>query len=134
MHMHKTKGKAKSKAEQKKELVAMIEESVPDIIESLLSIVKKSKSDKDRIQAAQVLLDRCFGRPHNSVQVNHNQPIDSTAIMSALADQARGVLIDVDDNGVQRLMITPGKQLESRTVFDVKTLQSDDFESEDNQM
>ena len=132
--MHKTKGKAKSKAEQKKELVAMIEESVPDIIESLLSIVKKSKSDKDRIQAAQVLLDRCFGRPHNSIRVDHNQPIDSTAIMSALADQARGVLIDVDDNGVQRLMITPGKQLESRTVFDVKTLQSDDFESEDNQM
>ena len=132
--MHKTKGKAKTKAEQKKELVAMIEESVPDIIESLLGIVKKSKSDKDRIQAAVVLLDRCFGRPHNSVQVNHNQPIDSTAIMSALADQARGVLIDVDDNGVQRLMITPGKQLDSRTVFDVKTLQSDDFESEDNQM
>ena len=134
MHMHKAKGKAKSKVEQKKELVAMIEESVPDIIESLLGIVKKSKSDKDRIQAAQVLLDRCFGRPHNSVQVNHNQPIDSTAIMSALADQARGVLIDVDDNGVQRLMITPGKQLDSRTVFDVKTLQSDDFESENSQM
>ena len=132
--MHKTKSKAKSKAEQKKELVAMIEESVPDIIESLLGIVKKSKSDKDRISAATVLLDRCFGRPHNSVQVNHNQPIDSTAIMSALADQARGVLIDVDDNGVQRLMITPGKQLDSRTVFDVETLQSDDFESEDNQM
>ena len=132
--MHKTKGKAKSKAEQKKELVAMIEESVPDILESLLSIVKKSRSDKDRISAATVLLDRCFGRPHNSVQVNHNQPIDSTAIMSALADQARGVLIDVDDNGVQRLMITPGKQLDSRTVFDVETLQSDDFESEDNQM
>ena len=113
MHMHKTKSKAKSKVEQKKELIAMIEESVPDIIESLLGIVKMSKSDKDRIQAAQVLLDRCFGRPHNSVQVNHNQPIDSTAIMSALADQARGVLIDVDDNGVQRLMITPGKQLDS---------------------
>ena len=129
MHMHKTKSKAKSKAEQKKELVAMIEESVPDIIESLLGIVRKSKSDKDRIQAAQVLLDRCFGRPHNSVQVNHNQPIDSTAIMSALADQARGVLIDVDNNGVQRLMITPGKQLDSRTVFDVETLQSEDFES-----
>ena len=36
--MHKTKSKAKSKAEQKKELVAMIEESVPDIIESLLGI------------------------------------------------------------------------------------------------
>ena len=134
MHMHKTKGKAKNKAEQKKELAAMIEESVPDIIESLLGIVKKSKSDKDRIQAAQVLLDRCFGRPHNSVQVNHNQPIDSTAIMSALADQARGVLIDVDDNGVQRLMITPGKQLTEKTVFDVETLQSDDFESDDNQM
>ena len=132
--MHKTKSKAKGKAEQKKELIAMIEESVPDIIESLLGIVQKSNSDKDRIQAAQVLLDRCFGRPHNSVQVNHNQPIDSTAIMSALADQARGVLIDVDDNGVQRLMITPGKQLDSRTVFDVETLQSDDFESEDNQM
>ena len=130
--MHKTKGKAKSKAEQKKELVAMIEGSVPDIIESLLGIVKKSKSDKDRIQAAVVLLDRCFGRPHNSVQVNHNQPIDSTAIMSALADQARGVLIDVDDNGVQRLMITPGKQLDSRTVFDVETLQSDDFEPENS--
>ena len=124
--------KAKNKAEQKKELIAMIEESVPDIIESLLSIVKKSKSDKDRIQAATVLLDRCFGRVHNSVQVNHNQPIDSTAIMSALADQARGVLIDVDDNGVQRLMITPGKQLESRTVFDVETLQSDDFGSENS--
>lgn len=132
--MHKIKSKAKSKAEQRKELVAMIEESVPDIIESLLGIVKKSKSDKDRIQAAQVLLDRCFGRPHNSVQVNHNQPIDSSAIMSALADQARGVLIDVDDNGVQRLMITPGKQLPERTVFDVETLQSDDFEPENNQM
>ena len=130
--MHKIKSKAKTKAEQKKELVAMIEESVPDIIESLLSIVKKSKSDKDRIQAAVVLLDRCFGRPRNSVQVNHNQPIDSAAIMSALADQARGVLIDVDDNGVQRLMITPGKQLESRTVFDVETLQSDDLEAENN--
>ena len=130
--MHKTKGKAKSKAEQKKELVAMIEESVPDILESLLSIVKKSRSDKDRISAATVLLDRCFGRPHNSVQVNHNQPIDSTAIMSALADQARGVLIDVDENGVQRLMITPGKQLDSRTVFDVEPLQSDDFESENS--
>lgn len=130
--MHKTKNKAKGKAEQKKELVAMIEESVPDIIESLISIVKKSKSDKDRIQAAQVLLDRCFGRPHNSVQVNHNQPIDSTAIMSALADQARGVLIDVDDNGVQRLMITPGKQLESRTVFDVEPLQSQEYEAENN--
>ena len=126
--MHKTKSKAKSKAEQKKELIAMIEESVPDIIESLLGIVKKSKSDKDRIQAAVVLLDRCFGRPHNSVQVNHNQPIDSTAIMSALADQARRVLIDVDDNGVQRLMITPGKQLDSRTVFDVETLQLDNSE------
>ena len=49
---------------------------------------------------------------------------------SALADQARGVLIDDDDNGVQRLMITPGKQLDSRTVFDVETLQSDDFVSE----
>lgn len=132
--MHKIKSKAKSKAEQKKELVAMIEESVPDIIESLLGIVKKSKSDKDRIQAAQVLLDRCFGRPHNSVQVNHNQPIDSSAIMSALADQARGVLIDVDDNGVQRLMITPGKQLPEKTVFDVETLQSDDLEAENNQM
>lgn len=132
--MHKIKSKAKSKAEQRKELVAMIEESVPDIIESLLSIVKKSKSDKDRIQAAQVLLDRCFGRPHNSVQVNHNQPIDSSAIMSALADQARGVLIDVDDNGVQRLMITPGKQLPEKTVFDVETLQSDDLEAENNQM
>ena len=58
--MHKIKRKAKTKAEQKKELVAMIEESVPDIIESLLGIVKKSKSDKDRIQAAQVLLDRCY--------------------------------------------------------------------------
>ena len=127
--MHKIKSKAKTKAEQKKELVAMIEESVPGIIESLLSIVKKSKSDKDRIQEAVVLLDRCFGRVHNSVQVNHNQPIDSTAIMSALADQARGVLIDVDDNGVQRLMITPCKQLDSRTVFDVETLQSDDLES-----
>ena len=110
----------------------MIEESVPDIIESLLGIVKKSKSDKDRISAATVLLDRCFGRPHNSVKVNHNQPIDSSAIMSALADQARGVLIDVDDNGVQRLMITPCKQLDSRTVFDVETLQSDDFESENS--
>ncbi len=132
--MHKKKIKAKTKAEQTKELVAMIEESVPDIIESLLSIVKKSKSDKDRIQAAQVLLDRCFGRPRNSVQVNHNQPIDNSAIMSALADQARGVLIDVDDNGVQRLMITPGKQLESRTVFDVETLQYDDLEAENNQM
>ena len=130
--MHKTKSKAKSKAEQKKELVAMIEESVPDIIESLLGIVKKSKSDKDRIHAATVLLDRCFGKPHNSIRVDHNQPIDSTAIMSALADQARGVLIDVDDNGVQRLMITPGKQLDSRTVFDVETLQSDDFESENS--
>lgn len=130
--MHKIKRKAKTKAEQKKELVAMIEESVPDIIESLLGIVKKSKSDKDRIQAAQVLLDRCYGRPRNSVQVSHNQPIDSSAIMSALADQARGVLIDVDDNGVQRLMITPGKQLDSRTVFDVETLQSDDLESENN--
>ena len=132
--MHKIKSKAKTKAEQKKELVAMIEESVPDIIESLLSIVKKSKSDKDRIQAAVVLLDRCFGRVHNSVQVNHNQPIDSSAIMSALADQARGVLIDVDDNGVQRLMITPGKQLDSRTVFDVETLQSVECEAENNQM
>ena len=132
--MHKTKFKAKTKSEQKKELVAMIEESVPDIIESLLSIVKKSKSDKDRITAATVLLDRCFGRPHNSVQVNHNQPVDTSAIMSALADQARGVLIDVDDNGVQRLMITPGKQLESRTVFDVETLQSDDLELENSQM
>ena len=132
MHMHKIKSKAKSKAEQKKELVAMIEESVPDIIESLLGIVKKSKSDKDRISAATVLLDRCFGRPHNSVRIDHNQPIDSSAIMSALADQARGVLIDVDDNGVQRLMITPGKQLDSRTVFDVETLQSDDFESENS--
>ena len=132
--MHKIKSKAKTKAEQKKELVAMIEESVPDIIESLLSIVKKSKSDKDRIQAAVVLLDRCFGRVHNSVQVNHNQPIDSSAIMSALADQARGVLIDVDDNGVQRLMITPGKQLDSRTVFDVETLQSVEYEAETNQM
>ena len=130
--MHKIKSKAKTKAEQKKELVAMIEESVPDIIESLLSIVKKSKSDKDRIQAAVVLLDRCFGRPRNSVQVNHNQPIDSAAIMSALADQARGVLIDVDDNGVQRLMITPGKQLTEKTVFDVETLQSDDLEAENN--
>ena len=132
--MHKTKSKAKSKAEQKKELISMIEESVPDIIESLLGIVKKSKSDKDRISAATVLLDRCFGKAHNSIRVDHNQPIDSTAIMSALADQARGVLIDVDDNGVQRLMITPGKQLDARTVFDVETLQSDDFESENSEM
>lgn len=132
--MHKIKSKAKSKAEQKKELVAMIEESVPDIIESLLCIVKKSKSDKDRIQAAQVLLDRCYGRAHKSVQVNHNQPIDSSAIMSALADQARGVLIDVDDNGVQRLMITPGKQLPEKTVFDVETLQSDDSEAKNSLM
>ena len=53
--------------------------------------------------------------------------------MSALADQARGVLIDVDDNGVQRLMITPGQQLPEKTVFDVEPLSSeDDFDTENS--
>ncbi|MPN57926.1 hypothetical protein SDC9_205622 [bioreactor metagenome] len=88
--------------------------------------MKNGKKDKDRISAATAIWDRCYGRPGQAIRINHNQPVDHTAIMAALADQARGVLIDSDEDGVQRLVVTPSQQLPEAIPIEVESSQLDD--------
>ena len=59
----------------------------------------------------------------DAIRVDHNTPIDSNAVMAALADQARGILIDTDEDGVQRFMVSPGMQLPAAIPVEVETLQ-----------
>lgn len=112
---------AKLKGKQNKEYKSMLEKEVPAAI---VDIFKHSTSDKCRLAAACALLDRCYGRPGQSLKVSHSQPIDQNAIMAALADQARGVIIDTDDNGAQRLVVSPSMQLPAVIPVEAETLHS----------
>ena len=94
-----------------KEFRAQLEKAAPECLKALMDIVQNSKSDKARIAAAVAIWDRCYGRPGQAVRIDHNTPIDPGAIMAALADQARGIIINQDDDGVQQLLITPSQQL-----------------------
>ena len=89
----------------------MLVKAAPECLNALMDIVKNGQNDKVRMQAACAVLDRCYGRPGQQIRIDHTKPIDQAAIMAALADQARGVMIDTDDEGVQRLLITPSQQL-----------------------
>lgn len=94
-----------------KDFREQLEKAAPDCLKALLDIVRNGKSDKARIAAATAIWDRCYGRPGQAVRIDHTKPIDTGAIMAALADQARGIIVDQDEDGVQRLLITPSQQL-----------------------
>ena len=106
-----------------KEFREELEKLTFDALKTLKDIVKNGANEKNRILSAQVLLDRCYGRPGQAIRVDHNTPIDSNAVMAALADQARGILIDTDEDGVQRFMVSPGMQLPAAIPVEVETLQ-----------
>ncbi|WP_352401462.1 hypothetical protein [Synergistes jonesii] len=89
----------------------MLEKAAPICLHALMDIVKNSKNDKVRVQAATAIWDRCYGRPGQAVKIDHNKPIDQNAIMTALADMSRGVMVDVTEDGVQRLLVSPSQQL-----------------------
>lgn len=106
----------------------MLEKQVPAAIDAIVDIFKHSTSDKCRLAAACALLDRCYGRPKQAVDVTNRQQVDQNAIMAALADQARGVIIDSDENGATRIMVSPSYQLPEAIPVDAKTLHSEDEE------
>ena len=119
---------AKLKNKTNKEYKAMLEKEVPGAIRAIVDIFKNSPSDKCRLAAACALLDRCYGRPRQAVDVTNRQQVDQNAIMAALADQARGVIIDSDENGATRIMVSPSYQLPESIPVEAKTLHSDDEE------
>lgn len=119
---------AKLKHKTNKEYKAMLEKEVPGAIRAIVDIFKNSQSDKCRLLAACALLDRCYGKPKQAVDVTSRQQVDQNAIMAALADQARGVIIDSDENGATRIMVSPSYQLPEAIPVDAKTLHSDDEE------
>ena len=121
---------AKLKKPRKKEYRDMLASHAGDAINALVEIMQTGKNDKDRIAAAIALLDRCYGKPGQALRIDHNAPIDTGAIHAALADQARGIMIATDDDGVQQLMITPSQQLPNKGVIEVETLQSDQSEDQ----
>lgn len=114
---------AKLKGKQNKEYKAMLEKEVPAAIAAIVDIFKNSENDKCRLMAACALLDRCYGRPKQALDVSHRQPVDNTAVMAALADQARGIIIDQNEDGVQRLVVSPSMQLPAAIPVEAKTLQ-----------
>lgn len=94
-----------------KDFKEMLVKAAPDCLHVLMDIAKNGKNEKVRVQAACAVLDRCYGRPGQQIRIDHTKPIDTGAIMAALADQARGIIVDQDEDGVQRLLITPSQQL-----------------------
>lgn len=120
---------AKLKNKTNKEYKAMLEKEVPGAIRAIVDIFKNSPSDKCRLAAACALLDRCHGRPKQAVDVTNRQQVDQNAIMAALADQARGVIIDSDENGATRIMVSPSYQLPEAIPVDAKTLHLDEEEA-----
>ena len=100
-----------TRAKPSKDFKQMLVKAAPDCLNALMDIVKNGKTDKVRVQAACAVLDRCYGRPGQQIRIDHTKPIDTGAIMAALADQARGIVVDQDEDGVQRLLITPSQQL-----------------------
>lgn len=119
---------AKLKNKTNKEYKAMLEKEAPAAIRAIVDIFKTSASDKCRLAAACALLDRCYGRPKQAVDVTSRQQLDQSAIMAALADQARGVIIDSDESGATRIMVSPSYQLPESIPVEVKTLHLDDEE------
>ena len=96
-----------------------LEKHAGTAILTLIDVCKRSADDRCRIAAATAILDRCYGRPRQQLQVSHNKPLDTEAIMAALADTARGVMIDTDENGDTRMVVTPAKTLPDNNVVDV---------------
>lgn len=119
---------AKLRGKPNKEYKAMLEKQVPAAIRAIVDIFENGKSEKCRLAAACALLDRCYGRPKQAVDVTNRQQVDQNAIMAALADQARGVIIDSDENGATRIMVSPSYQLPEAIPVDAKTLHSEDEE------
>lgn len=102
-----------------KEYRELLEKQVPAAIKTLVDVMENSKVDKCRIAAACALLDRCHGRPRQQVSINQNKPVDSDAIVQALADTARGVIVNTNDAGEQQVIITPAKTLPDHNIVDV---------------
>ena len=124
---------AKLRGKPNKEYKAMLEKQVPAAIDAIVDIFKHSTSDKCRLAAACALLDRCYGRPKQAVDVTNRQQVDQNAIMAALADQARGVIINSDENGVTSIMVSPSYQLPEAIPVEAHNLTLDD-ENEDAEL
>lgn len=104
----------------------MLEKQVPAAIRAIVDIFENGKSEKCRLAAACALLDRCYGRPKQAVDVTNRQQVDQNAIMAALADQARGVIINSDETGATRIMVSPSYQLPEAIPVEAKNLTIDD--------
>jgi uncharacterized membrane protein len=102
-----------------KEFREELEKATFEALKTLREIVKSGKNDKVRVQAAQVLMDRCYGRPGQSLRIDQNKPLDSGALMQALADTARGVIVNTNDAGEQQVIITPAKTLPDHNIVDI---------------
>ena len=103
---------AKLRGKPNKEYKAILEKEVPGAIRAIVDIFTNGKNEKCRLAAACALLDRCYGRPKQAVDVTNR----------------RGVIIDSDENGATRIMVSPSYQLPEAIPVDAKTLHSGDEE------
>lgn len=90
------------------EVQAKLQQYSAEAIDIVYKIASKSKSDKARLQACQMLIDRSWGRVPQALKVSQHDAPDPTKLAKLLLSQARdGVVELANEIGVARVTINP---------------------------
>lgn len=90
------------------EVRARLEKYSEEAIEIVHRIAARSKSDKARLQACQMIIDRCWGRVPQALKVSNQDAPDPTKLAKLLLSQARdGVVEVINDGGMARVTVNP---------------------------
>ena len=77
------------------EIKAMFTDLVPEAIAALADALR-SDDEKMRLQAAQAILDRGLGKPHQSASIETNELSASQAHLAALVSMASGTMLRLE--------------------------------------